>query len=153
MWCHIQPVLCCCSVSRNAPPPPPPRNKRQQRCVASLECGIFTGCPRGPSPPGYKGYNVLDVVVCLFVCLFFWGRLRFWKNQNSRETSYLSWDQTLNCKSMANIVSLPATSSFEKHCKYLLHRRRCQLWCLGEYGRVLQKPCLYAGTLLCRLQG
>ena len=69
--------------------PPPPRNKRQQRCVASLECGIFTGCPRGPPPPGYKGYNVLDVVVCLFICLFFWGRLRFWKNQNSRETVQL----------------------------------------------------------------
>lgn len=42
--------------------------QRQERCVASLECGIFTGCPRGPEPPGHKGYNVLDVVVCLFLC-------------------------------------------------------------------------------------
>ena len=42
--------------------------QRQERCVASLECGIFTGCPRGPEPPGHKGNNVIDVVVCLLVC-------------------------------------------------------------------------------------
>lgn len=43
--------------------------QRQERCVASLECGIFTGCPRGSEPPGHKGNNVIDVVR-LFACLF-----------------------------------------------------------------------------------
>ena len=42
--------------------------QRQERCVASLECGIFTGCPRGSEPPVHKGNNVIDVVVCLLVC-------------------------------------------------------------------------------------
>ena len=42
--------------------------RRQEHCVASLEYGIFTGCPRGPEPPGYKGNNFIDVVVCLLVC-------------------------------------------------------------------------------------
>lgn len=64
--------------------------QRQERCVASLECGIFTGYPRGPEPPGHKGNNVIDVVR-LFACLFFFGRLCFRKNRNSRENNHFSW--------------------------------------------------------------
>ena len=64
--------------------------QRQERCVAPLECGIFTGCPRGSEPPGHKGNNVIDVVR-LFACLFFCGRLCFRKNRNSRANNHFSW--------------------------------------------------------------
>ena len=99
--------------------------QRQERCVASLECGIFTGCPRGSEPPGHKGNNVIDVVVCLLVCFsvddFVSGKIEL----SGKQPFFLDHTLLKNWKSMANIVSLPTACSFEKHCKYLLHRRRC----------------------------
>ena len=110
-----------------------------QRFFASVRCHATAGALR--CIPRVRDFHGLSTRVwaswaqglhCfrrgrLFVCLFFCGRLRFWKNRTSRENNHFSWDQTLlkNWKSMANIVSLPTTCSFEKHCKYLLHRRRC----------------------------
>ena len=123
----MQPVLCRCSVYGNVPHRS--RNKRQERCSASLESGIFTGCPRGPEPPGHKAYNVLDVVVCLFA--FFVDDSVSGKIENLGKTQ---WKQP-TCESMANIVSLPTTIALKNtastSCKD--KNAKCGPWaCRGE---------------------
>ena len=90
-------------MSCNFPLPFPcrPKEKARTLCVATLQCTILTGCPRGGlSFPGTR----------LFVCLFFSVCSRLWKDRNSRENTsiYLGEKRRTRAKGLnGGVLLLP----------------------------------------------